>query len=92
MDPDVLIAVQPTRGLDIGSTKFIHDSILEQRSKGKAALLISTELDEIISLSDRIAVIFEGEIMGIIPNDANLDLGVIGMMMAGAHRMENYVH
>ncbi|ATW28436.1 hypothetical protein DCMF_07440 [Candidatus Formimonas warabiya] len=63
-NPKFLIAVQPTRGLDIGATEVIHKYLMDQRNKGCAILLISTELDEIMCLSDRIAVIFEGEITG----------------------------
>jgi len=81
--PKVLIAMQPTRGLDVGSTKYVHRRILDHREKGGATLFISTELDEIIAISDRIAVIFEGEIMGIFPNGPDIDLEQIGLMMAG---------
>jgi len=81
--PQVLIAMQPTRGLDVGSTKYIHERILEHRRKGGATLLISTELDEIIALSDRIAVIYEGEIMGILSGGAKVNLEQISLMMAG---------
>ena len=65
-NPDVLIAAQPTRGLDVGAVEFIHKYLIEQRDKGKAVLLISFELDEIMNLSDRIAVIFNGKIIDII--------------------------
>jgi ABC-type uncharacterized transport system ATPase subunit len=63
-DPDILIASQPTRGLDIGATEFVHKKLVEQRESGKAVLLISLELEEIMSLSDRIAVLYNGEIVG----------------------------
>lgn len=81
-DPDLLIAVQPTRGLDVGSIEYIHKRLVEQRNKGKAVLLVSLELDEIMDLSDRIAVISHGELTGMKhPKDTNE--GEIGLMMAG---------
>jgi len=80
--PRVLIAAQPTRGVDIGATEYIHERIIEQRETGTATLLISEDLDEIFALSDRIAVIFHGEIMGVVDRkDATLQS--IGLMMAG---------
>lgn len=80
--PRLMIASQPTRGLDVGATEFIRKKILEQRLKGLATLLISEDLDEITSMSDRIAVIFEGELMGIVlGSEAKID--EIGLMMAG---------
>lgn len=80
--PKLLVASQPTRGLDVGATEYIRKRILEQKSKGLATLLISEDLDEITSLSDRIAVMFEGEIMGIVPAvDAKIE--EVGLMMAG---------
>ena len=63
-DPELLIAVQPTRGLDVGAIEYIHRQIVAQRDAGKAVLLVSLELDEVMSLSDRILVIYEGEIVG----------------------------
>lgn len=80
--PKLLVAVQPTRGLDIGATEYIHKKLLAQRAQGAAILLISTELEEILALSDRIAVIYEGQIMGIVPGDRSLTKK-IGLMMAG---------
>ncbi len=80
--PKLLVAVQPTRGLDIGATEYIHKKLLAQREQGAAVLLISTELEEILALSDRIAVIYEGQIMGILPGDRSLTK-TIGLMMAG---------
>lgn len=59
-NPDLLIAAQPTRGLDVGAIEFIHKRLIEQRDKGKGVLLLSLELDEILNVSDRIAVIYEG--------------------------------
>ena len=63
-DPDLLIAAQPTRGLDVGAIEFIHRRLIEQRDKGQAVLLLSLDLDEIMKLSDRIAIICEGKIVG----------------------------
>jgi len=81
-NPDLLLAVQPTRGLDVGSIEYIHKRLVEQRDKGKAVLLVSLELDEIMDLSDRIAVISHGELTGMKdPKETNE--GEIGLMMAG---------
>ncbi|MFN2135102.1 MAG: ABC transporter ATP-binding protein [Candidatus Promineifilaceae bacterium] len=82
-DPQLMIAVQPTRGLDVGAIESIQSLLLEQRSAGTAILLISEELEELMSLSDRIAVIYEGEIMGIV-NAEEADVEEIGLMMTGA--------
>lgn len=82
-DPQVLIAFQPTRGLDIGATEFIRQKLLEQRQKGCSILLISADLDEITTLSDRIAVLYKGKIMGVVQNRKDLNLAEIGLMMAG---------
>jgi len=82
--PDLLIAVHPSRGLDIGATKYIQQQIVHQRDRGAAVLLVSTELDELIELSDRILVIFEGESMGIV-NRENASREVLGPLMAGLH-------
>jgi simple sugar transport system ATP-binding protein len=80
--PHTLIAAQPTRGLDIGATEYVHLRLLEQREEGTATLLISEDLDEILALSDRIAVIFEGEIMDVIHReDATTER--LGLLMAG---------
>lgn len=80
--PGVLIAAQPTRGVDIGATMYIHKRLIEQRAQGTATLLISEDLDEVIALSDRIAVIYEGEIRGIVPHgEATPD--TLGLLMAG---------
>ncbi len=88
--PRVLIAAQPTRGVDIGATEYIHQRLLEQRAKGTATLLISEDLDEILALSDRIAVIYEGEIVGVV-NRADADVETLGLMMAGAKRQGEQV-
>lgn len=82
-DPDLLIAAQPTRGVDVGAIEFIHKRIIEQRDAGKAVLLISLELDEILSLSDRIAVIYEGEIVDILDREEATE-EKLGLLMAGA--------
>jgi len=81
-DPTVLLAAQPTRGVDIGAAEYIHEQIILQRSKGTASLVISEDLDELLGISDRIAVMFEGRIMGIVPIDDATREG-IGLMMAG---------
>ncbi len=81
-DPAVLVAVHPTQGLDVGATESVRRSLLEQRARGRAVLLISEDLDEVMQLSDRIAVIYEGEIMGVVPA-AKADRNQIGLMMAG---------
>lgn len=88
-DPDVLIAAQPTRGLDVGAIEYVHRFLLEQRSKGKAVLLLSFELDEVMDLSDRIAVIHDGHIVAEMPAaDANeKELGYL-MAGGGAHAEE----
>lgn len=82
LNPDLLIAVQPTRGLDVGSIEYIHKRLVEQRDKGKAVLLISLELDEVLNVSDRIAVINGGELIGIVNSDETNE-NEIGLMMAG---------
>ncbi|MGI9953061.1 ABC transporter ATP-binding protein [Moorellaceae bacterium AZ2] len=84
-EPDFLIAVQPTRGLDIGATEFVQQQILAQRERGAAILYISTELEEIMKLSDRIAVFYEGRIVGLL-DAAQADLETIGLLMAGSRR------
>ena len=81
-DPDVLIAAQPTRGVDVGAMEYIHRMLLDLRDKGKAILLISADLDEIRSLSDRIAVIYEGRIVSENIADAYTELE-LGLLMAG---------
>ncbi|NHN32478.1 ABC transporter ATP-binding protein [Paenibacillus agricola] len=86
-DPILLIAVQPTRGLDVGSIEYIHKRLVEQRDKGKAVLLISLELEEILNLSDRIAVVNNGELVGIV-RASEVGEQEIGLMMAGVKRGE----
>ena len=84
--PDLLVAAQPARGLDIGATEYVHTQMVEARNEGAAILLISTELEEVLSLSDRIAVMYDGEIMGIVPGKG-ADIHQIGQMMAGVLRL-----
>jgi len=79
------VAVHPTRGLDVGATESVRNLLLKQRAEGAAILLISEDLDEVLALSDRVAVVYEGEIMGIVPAD-EADVETIGLMMAGAVR------
>jgi simple sugar transport system ATP-binding protein len=86
-DPDLLIAAQPTRGLDVGAIEFIHRRLIEQRDKGKAVLLISFELEEIMNVSDRIAVIYEGKIVAIV-NPKETTEQELGLLMAGSSRRE----
>jgi len=81
-DPDVLIAAQPTRGLDVGAVEFVHKYLVEQRDRDKAVLLVSFELDEIMNLSDRIAVIFDGKIVGVL-DAKTADEKTLGYLMAG---------
>jgi len=85
----LLIASQPTRGLDVGSIEFIHSQIVKMRDAGMAVLLVSTELDEIMSLSDRIAVMYAGRIVAILDTrEATPDREQIGLLMAGVHQQE----
>ena len=86
-DPQLLIAVQPTRGLDVGAIEYIHKQIVAQRDKNTGVLLVSLELDEVMSLSDRILVMYEGEIVGEFdPKKTTVE--ELGLYMAGAKRME----
>jgi len=86
-DPDLLLVGQPTRGVDIGAIEFIHRQIIALRDEGKAVLLVSVELDEIMSLSDRIAVMFDGQIMGErLPDETNEQ--DLGLLMAGINDRE----
>ncbi len=80
--PDVILAAQPTRGLDIGAMAYVHAQLMAQRDQGAAILLISTELDELLRLSDRIAVLYEGQIVGQM-DTATADIQTLGLMMAG---------
>src|SRR3990172_5589328 len=78
----LLIASQPTRGLDVGSIEYIHGRILQRRDEGCAVLLVSPELDEVMMLSDRIAVMYEGKILAILPSEA-ASRERLGLLMAG---------
>lgn len=86
-NPDLLIAVQPTRGLDVGSIEYIHKRLVEQRDNGKAVLLVSLELDEVLNVSDRIAIVNNGELIGIV-NANETDENEVGLMMAGIKKGE----
>ena len=84
-NPDLLVAVQPTRGLDVGAIEYIHSQLVAQRDKGKAVLLVSLELDEVMNVSDRILVMYEGEIVGQLdPKTTTVE--ELGLYMAGAKR------
>ena len=83
-NPRVIVAAQPTRGLDIGATEYVREQLLEQRRKGVAVMLISEDLDEILALSDRIAVLYEGQIMDIVPRE-HASPEKLGLLMAGVH-------
>ncbi len=84
-DPDLLIAVQPTRGLDVGAIEYIHRQLVQQRDAGKAVLLVSLELDEVMNLSDRILVIYEGAIVADL-NPKEITIQELGLYMAGSRR------
>lgn len=83
--PELLIAAQPTRGLDVGAIEYIHNRLVQERDKGKAVLLMSLEMEEVLNLSDKIAVIYEGEIVGIV-NTNDTDENQLGLMMAGSKK------
>lgn len=85
-EPDILVAVQPTRGLDIGATEFVRQKLIDQRDRGSAVLLVSTELDEILQVADRVAVMYEGEFMGVFCK-GEATISEIGLMMAGSRRV-----
>ena len=86
-EPELLIAVQPTRGLDVGAIEYIHKQIVAQRDEGKGVLLVSLELDEVLDVSDRILVMYEGEIVGQL-DPKNTTAEELGLYMAGARREE----
>ena len=90
LKPLLLIAAQPARGLDVGATEFVHRQLVQFAQEGNGILLISTELEEILSLSHRFAAIYEGELVGILENEGVLDLGEIGLMMAGSKHLPNH--
>lgn len=83
--PKCLIAVQPTRGLDVGAIEYIHSKLIEQRNENKAVLLVSLELDEVMNLSDRIYVLYEGEIVGEV-KPKEISISELGLYMAGSKR------
>ena len=87
-NPDLLIASQPTRGLDVGAIEYVHKALIEQRDNGKAVLLVSLDLEEVMNLSDRIAVIYEGEIVGVVDADS-ADRNELGLLMAGGGAINN---
>ena len=78
----MLICAQPSRGVDIGATEYIHQRLLEQRERGMATLLISEDLDELLALSDRIGVMYEGRLMAVMDR-AEATLARLGLLMAG---------
>jgi simple sugar transport system ATP-binding protein len=82
----LLVASQPTRGVDVGSIEFLHARIVKERDNGTAVLIVSTELDEIASLTDRVAVMYRGKVVGVVPADTPRD--ELGLMMAGASKRE----
>ena len=86
-DPEILIAVQPTRGLDVGAIEYIHRQLIVQRDEGKAVLLVSLELDEVMNVSDRILVIYEGAIVGEF-DPKEITVQELGLYMAGSKRRQ----
>ena len=82
---DLIVAVQPTRGLDVGAIEFVHAQLVKQRDEGKAVLLVSLELDEVLSLSDRILVMYEGRIVGEF-DSKKVTAQELGLYMAGAKK------
>ena len=80
----LVVASQPTRGLDVGSIEFVHERIIAERDSGRAVLLFSTELDEVSALADRIAVMYRGEFIAIVPADTSRE--ELGLLMAGVKR------
>jgi ABC-type uncharacterized transport system ATPase subunit len=83
-NPAVLVAAQPTRGLDVGAIEFVHRRLVEERDEGRGILLVSLELEEILSLSDRILVMYEGQIVGEFPPGASEE--ELGVAMTGGGR------
>ena len=88
-DPDVIIAVQPTRGLDVGAIEYIHNQLIKQRDMGRAVLLVSLELSEVLGISDRIVVMYEGEIVGDV-NPSEVTQQELGLYMSGSKRGVGY--
>ncbi|MCL1788573.1 MAG: heme ABC transporter ATP-binding protein, partial [Defluviitaleaceae bacterium] len=87
LSPDLLIVSQPTRGLDVGAIEYIHQQLLAQRDSGKAVLLVSLELEEVMNVSDRILVMYEGEIVADV-NPKDVTFQELGLYMSGAKRDE----
>ena len=88
-DPDIVIAVQPIRGLDVGAIEYIHKRLIKQRDNNKAVLLFSLELDEVMNVSDRILVMYEGEIVAnVLPGETTVE--ELGLYMSGAKRGKGY--
>ena len=85
--PKFVVAAHPTYGLDVGATEQVRQVLLEQRARGAGILLISEDLEEILQMSDRVLVLYEGQIMGIVLPD-EISLEEIGLMMAGTRRQE----
>ena len=84
-NPELIIAVQPVRGLDVGAIEYIHKQLIDMRDNGKAVLLVSLELDEVMDVSDRILVMYEGEIVADVkPKEISVE--ELGLYMAGAKR------
>ena len=88
-DPKLIMAAQPTRGLDVGATEYIHNVLVSMRDEGTAILLVSAELDEIMSIADRIGVIFDGRIIAV-KNPKETNAGELGLLMAG-HTSEEVI-
>lgn len=86
-DHKVLVAVQPTRGLDVGAIEYIHKQLIEERNHGRGVLLVSLELEEVMNVSDRILVIYEGELVADLDPKQTTEQE-IGLYMAGSKRME----
>ena len=86
----LLIVAQPTRGLDVGSMEFVHRRIVAERDRGAAVVLVSTELDEVLGLADRIGVMYRGKIVGEVPGGASAE--EIGLLMAGSHEHGEEAH
>ena len=87
-NPRLVVASQPTRGLDVGATEYVRTKLLEQRNRGAAVLLLSEDLDEILALSDRIAVIYEGRIVGLLLAE-EAEEEKLGLLMSGAREEAN---
>ena len=86
LHPKLLVTTQPTRGLDVGAINGIHKMLIDYRDKGNGVLLISFDLDEILTLSDRIAVIHNGNIIDVVDNDENVTKEQLGLLMAGVKK------